>query len=198
MNIDLNLGDTQEILSQCKLEGLSVKEAAYVCATAYWETNKTMVPVREAYWLSESWRKSNLKYYPWYGRGYVQLTWEYNYAKASQETGVDLISNPDAALNKAVAAKILVKGMAEGWFTGKKLSDYQGYVSMRQIINGMDKANIIASIAQDYEKALIASGYTTLPDKQGKAATGPAQSLLEAVLAAIKAVADSFVKGSKK
>ena len=198
MNVDLNLGDTQEILSRCKQESLSVKEAAYVCATAYWETNKTMSPVKEAYWLSENWRKSNLRYYPWYGRGYVQLTWEENYKKASKETGVDLVSNPDTALNPKIAAEILVKGMVEGWFTGKKLSDYQGYVSMRQIINGEDKANIIASIAQDYEKALVTSGYTTLPDKQEKVITAPSQSLLEALLSAIKAVVTSFAKGTKK
>jgi len=198
MNVDLNLGDTQEILSRCKQESLSVKEAAYVCATAYWETNKTMSPVKEAYWLSENWRKSNLRYYPWYGRGYVQLTWEENYKKASKETGVDLVSNPDTALNPKIAAEILVKGMVEGWFTGKKLSDYQGYVSMRQIINGEDKANIIASIAQDYEKALVTSGYTALPDKQEKVITAPSQSLLEALLSAIKAVVTSFAKGTKK
>lgn len=84
MNPDLNLGDTQAILYQCKQERLPVK-AAYVIATSYWETNKTMVPVKEAYWLSENWRKDNLRYYPWYGRGYVQLTWEDNYKKASKE-----------------------------------------------------------------------------------------------------------------
>ena len=49
---------------------------AYGLATAWWETNKTMQPVREAYWLSEAWRKPNLRYYPHYGRGYVQLTWK--------------------------------------------------------------------------------------------------------------------------
>lgn len=195
MKPDLNLGDTQAILHQCKQERLPVKEAAYVLATSYWETNKTMVPVKEAYWLSENWRKDNLRYYPWYGRGYVQLTWEDNYKKASKEIGVDLISNPDVALNPTVAAKILVKGMIEGWFTGKKLSDYNNYVAMRHIINGSDKANVIASIAQDYEKALLASGYTALPDKQEKPPTAPSQSLLEAI---IKAIVAALTKGTKK
>lgn len=195
MNPNLNLGDTQAILYQCKQERLPVKEAAYVLATSYWETNKTMIPVKEAYWLSENWRKDNLRYYPWYGRGYVQLTWEDGYKKASKEIGVDLISNPDAALNPTVAAKILVKGMIEGWFTGKKLSDYDNYVAMRHIINGSDKANVIASIAQDYEKALLAFGYTPLPDKQEKPPTAHSQSLLEAI---IKAIVAALTEGTKK
>lgn len=195
MKPDLNLGDTQTILRQCKQERLPVKEAAYVLATSYWETNKTMTPVKEAYWLSENWRKDHLRYYPWYGRGYVQLTWEDNYKKASKEIGVDLISNPDIALNPTVAAKILVKGMIEGWFTGKKLSDYDNYLAMRHIINGSDKANVIASIAQDYERALIASGYTTLPNKQERPPTTPSQSLLETI---IKAIVAALTKGTKK
>lgn len=57
--IDMNLGDTQLILSECKRAGLSVKHTAYVLATAKWETNHTMKPVREAYWLSEDWRRKN-------------------------------------------------------------------------------------------------------------------------------------------
>src|SRR4029079_15992876 len=55
---------------------------AYMLATAFQETNQTMQPVREAYWLSEEWRRRNLRYYPFYGWGYVQLTWEANYRRA--------------------------------------------------------------------------------------------------------------------
>ena len=47
-----------------------------VLATVEWETNKTFQPVREAYWLNEDWRRAHLKYYPYYGRGFVQLTWK--------------------------------------------------------------------------------------------------------------------------
>ena len=40
---------------------------AYIMATVKHETNNTFEPVEEAYWLSESWRKANLRYYPWHG-----------------------------------------------------------------------------------------------------------------------------------
>lgn len=73
----------------------NLQQAAYVIATAWWETAQTMHPVREAYWLSETWRKKNLRYYPYYGRGYVQLTWEENYKKASDYFKVDFVNNPD-------------------------------------------------------------------------------------------------------
>src|SRR5262245_11530979 len=61
------------------------------------ETNATMQPVVEAYWLSEEWRAENLDYYPWYGRGFVQLTWEENYQRADDELGMAgaLIADPD-------------------------------------------------------------------------------------------------------
>src|SRR5438045_92240 len=52
---------------------------AYGLATAWHETAAQMQPVREAYWLSEDWRKANLRYFPWYGRGFVQITWQANY-----------------------------------------------------------------------------------------------------------------------
>src|SRR6185369_13816038 len=99
-------------------------QCAYVLATAFWETAHTMRPVVEAYWLSEDWRRRNLRYYPWYGRGFVQLTWEKNYAHAERETGEPVHQDPARALDPVVAAKIAVTGMREGWFTGRALGDF--------------------------------------------------------------------------
>lgn len=67
-----------------------------------------------------------------YGRGHVQLTWYDNYARATRELNkmqpeneqIDLIADPDLALRNDISAKIIVLGMQQGWFTGKKLSDY--------------------------------------------------------------------------
>ena len=42
------------------------------------------------------------------GRGLVQLTWRGNYAKAGAALGLDLVRNPDLALEPEVAARILV------------------------------------------------------------------------------------------
>lgn len=100
------------------------------------------------------------------GRGFVQLTGRRNYGLAGAELGLDLLNYPDLALNREAAAKILVWGMETGAFTGKKLSDYlasigdhAGYVRARRIINGTDRAELIANYAGGFEKALKAGGW---------------------------------------
>ena len=157
MAVNLTHGDTQLILKECAIQGLSKAHTAYVLATSKWETNHTMKPVREAYWLSEAWRQKNLRYYPWYGRGYVQLTWRDNYVLAGKKIGLDLTSDPDVVMQPRVAAMILVRGMKEGWFTGKKMSDYSTYEDMRRVVNGTDKRAEIAAIARQYEAILPVS-----------------------------------------
>jgi predicted chitinase len=76
--------------------------------------------VREAFWLSENWRRTHLRYYPFYGRGYVQLTWQKNYRRESQSdrTGIDLVTNPDVAMQPDIAAQVLFVGMEHGDFGG--------------------------------------------------------------------------------
>lgn len=162
--LDMKLGDTQLILAQCRAHGVLRNQAAYILATAFWESARTMKPVREAFWLSEQWRKANLRYYPWYGRGFVQLTWEENYIRAGQKLGCDLTTDPDEAMRPDIAADVLVIGMLEGWFTGKKLPDYitlgrSDFHGARRIVNGTDKAKEIANIARDYDAELKRSGY---------------------------------------
>lgn len=134
---------------------------AYVLATAYHETGKLMQGVKEGFNLSDAWRKKNLRYYPWYGRGLVQLTWEDNYRAASKLVGADLIANPDAALDLDISVKIIVEGMLSGLFTGKKLRDYlpneptrAQYANARRIINLMDKADLIAGYAIEFAEGL--------------------------------------------
>ena len=88
-------GTIEAIKSECAAQGIGLKpQMAYVLATVEWETNKTFKPVKEAYWLSEDWRRANLRYYPYYGRGFVQLTWKNNYATYGQLLGVDLVNEP--------------------------------------------------------------------------------------------------------
>ncbi len=81
-----------------------------------------------------------------YGRGYVQLTWYDNYLRAGSELGVDLVKNPELALQPEIAAKIMRLGIVGGWFTGRKLAHYfsgslKDFVNAHAIINGDVKKN---------------------------------------------------------
>lgn len=71
------------------------------------ETASQFSPVREAFWLDEEWRRENLRYYPYYGRGHIQLTWESNYRAAGEALGVDLVGDPNLALDPKTSADIL-------------------------------------------------------------------------------------------
>jgi putative chitinase len=155
----------EAILNEWDKQGGGLRyHLSYMLATAYHETAATMQAVREAYWLSEGWRRKHLRYYPWYGRGLVQLTWDYNYKLADEKLGLQgsLVANPDKALDPVIAVDVMFKGMAEGWFTKKKLSDYlykghQDWVGARHIINGTDKAEVIAHYAEVFDAAILAA-----------------------------------------
>jgi len=163
--VDLKLGCTRLIIDTCKKHALLRNQAAYALATAYHETAHTMVPVREM--GGETYLKSK-KYYPYVGMGFVQLTWEYNYKKATKELGVDFLSDPKKLLVPAYSSEILVVGMKDGWFTGKSLKNYitlsnSDFAGARRIINGTDKAALIAGYATQYDALLKAEGYGAAP-----------------------------------
>jgi predicted chitinase len=153
-------GTVAAIEAECIRQGLTLKaQIAYVLATTEHETNNTFRPVREAYWLPEFWRKRNLRYYPWYGRGFVQLTWDFNYERYGEILGIPLKKEPDRAMEPAIACFILVHGFKTGTFTGKKITDYirpgkTDLVGARRCINGKDKAGKIALIAVRRLKAM--------------------------------------------
>lgn len=134
---------------------------AYVLATSYHETARTMQPIDE-YGKGRGRRygiRDRVTGKTYYGRGHVQLTWKDNYRKLSQVTGIDLVSDPDLALDSAVSVKILIVGMMDGLFTGKSLKDYirpgaVDYVGARKIVNGTDRAQLIAGYASAFEEAL--------------------------------------------
>ncbi len=202
-------GTTKVIEYLVKVEE-NVQQAAYILATAWWETGQTMMPVKEAYWLSEDWRKKNLRYYPYYGRGYVQLTWDYNYKKASDYFKVDFVKKPDLVMDVQYALPILIVGMNEGWFTGKKLDsyidktdetdseDYSEYKNARRIVNGTDKADTIAKLALAFEKGLKAGGYKykqPLADVE-TTVTGAVEPKLSFWESLMKFISELFKKGN--
>jgi putative chitinase len=98
----------------------------------------------------------------YYGRGYVQLTWDWNYKAMGEKLGNRLLYEPRLALDPEVAYSIMSLGMRNGSFTGKGLSKYINdeqcdYVNARRIINGTDKAELIAGYARKLESILRGS-----------------------------------------
>ena len=97
--------------------------------------------------------------YKYRGRGYVQITWKNNYEKLSRALNIDIVNQPDRALDPKIAAATAIYGMETGLFTGKKLSDYiseshQDYYNARKIINGLDRASDIEGFAKKFLKIL--------------------------------------------
>jgi predicted chitinase len=149
-------GLARAVIKEGRKHGLTLKtQIAYIMATVQHETANTYKPVREAFWLSEAWRRQNLRYYPYYGRGYVQLTWLDNYKKYRDILGKDLVGNPDLALDPSIALYVLVHGMANGIFTGRRLGQYVNvnrtdFVGARKVINGTNQDHHIANLAQQW------------------------------------------------
>jgi putative chitinase len=134
---------------------------AYMLATAHHETDRTMQPIEE-------YGKGKGKKYGipdpvtgkvYYGRGFVQLTWNYNYKTLGKALNVDLYRKPELALNLNIATQVMFYGMINGTFTGRRLGRYfnttsEDWVNARRIINGTDKANLIAGYAKEYYAAI--------------------------------------------
>ncbi len=144
--------------------GMPDHHLAYCLATAWHETAFTVKPIEEYG------RGKGKPYGPsgFWGRGYVQLTWKDNYEKAGKELGVDLVGSPALAMQPDIAAKIMFRGMTEGWFTGKKLSDYfsagaDDPINARRIINGTDRAAQVAGYHRVFLAALVPLTASVVP-----------------------------------
>jgi putative chitinase len=116
----------------------------------------------------------------YYGRGYVQLTWDYNYRNMGKVLGNRLLYEPSLALDAEVAYRIMSYGMRNGSFTGAKLSrfinaDGCDYVNARKIINGLDQAQRIAGYATRLEKVLRDSAVAAVPGVPAPQPATPAQ-----------------------
>lgn len=154
---------------------------AYGLATAYHETAGTMQPIREygsrAYIMNlydvtgknpaRARKMGNTTPgdgWLYRGGGYPQLTWKDNYVKAGRALNRHLELHPEDIMIPVVAAEITVRGMEEGWFTGRKLGDFikpgsANFKGARAVINGSDKAALIAGYAETFLGALTAGGW---------------------------------------
>lgn len=171
----------ETILDRWNLHSKAANPAlAYVLATAFHETAGTMRPVRETlaksdgeavarlerafaagqlasvkvpYWRPDANGKS------WFGRGFVQLTHKRNYEVMSDFTGEDLVADPGLAMRIDIAAKVLIEGMRLGIFTGWRLDsffcrDKTDWVGARKIVNGRDRAELVAGYGRAFAAAL--------------------------------------------
>jgi hypothetical protein len=102
----------------------------------------------------------------YYGRGYVQLTWWSNYVKAGVAIGkgLDLLFDPEKVNEPEIAYKIMSGGMrtGSGFANHRTFSRYfndkgTDYKSARRMVNGHDKADEIAAVAERFEKVLQSS-----------------------------------------
>ncbi len=162
---------------------MDLRWGAYMLATAKAETGK-FLPIEE---YESLWKKSTgkgqyaeelsvtdaagttrkLRYY---GRGYVQLTWQKNYRSMGEALGLGetLVHAPERALEPEIAYNVASLGMREGRFasdkTGKAMSLPRfidgancNYRYARQIINGLDRADEIAGYATAFEVLMLLS-----------------------------------------
>jgi predicted chitinase len=138
---------------------------AYALATTYHETDQHMQPIEE-YGKGRGMpygKPDPTTGQVYYGRGFVQLTWERNYKTMSDLLGVDFVDHPELALDLDNATNIMFIGMIKGLFTGKSLANYfnsttEDWVNARRIINGLDKAQAIAMYGHNFYSAI---SYTT-------------------------------------
>lgn len=144
-----------------------LRQVAYFLATIQWETAGTLEPLRErrASLKQITLRQLQDRYWPsgFYGRGYIQLTWERNYKKIGQMIGQNLVGDPDLLLQPLVSYDVAARGMREGWFTRRPLGRYieegrpPDYTNARRVVNGLDAAEEIAALAANWELILRAA-----------------------------------------
>ena len=146
---------------------------AYMLATSFHETARTMQPIEErgkgAGKPYGQRRKYSGAIYAepdklFFGRGDVQLTWYENYEMMGRLLDLPLLDEPELALNPLVSARIMIEGMTRGRsnrgdFTGVSLENYfnankEDPFNARRIINGLDCAKLIEGYYRKFLSAL--------------------------------------------
>jgi Chitinase class I len=157
---------------------------AYMLATAFHETARTMQAVRETKassddkaiqildkafyagklkWVKKPYWNKGADGKSWLGRGLVQLTHKANYETLGHAIGMDLVADPNRAMDLDVAVRVMFAGMTKGLFTGKKLADFligskTDWKGARKIINGTESDEKVAAYAVYFYRAIA---YTT-------------------------------------
>lgn len=144
-----------------------IRWLAYALATAFHETAAEMQPIEEyGQGQGKEYGQPAGPYnQAYYGRGFVQITWLENYQKAEEVLTNDYrlptpcVEYPHRLLEAEPSALVLYDGMINSWFTGLGLPDFfnadtEDPVNARKIVNGLDKADLIAGYYWEFKKAL--------------------------------------------
>lgn len=157
-----------------------ITECAYLMATAYHESGRFKYDEEIGKGAGKKYGEeiflSSSKTVAFYGRGWPQHTWLTNYAKLSVRATLafgkemDFVNKPDAInASDEVQAWAMWECMISGLWTGKNFADYKNaegvldYFEARRIVNGTDRADLIAGYARKFEEALK----TVTPEPSG-------------------------------
>lgn len=127
-NVSLSWPKVEQSLTDLGMTGIPVCIAAIATIRIECPPFK---PIKE--YGSDAYLRSK-KYFPFVGRGFIQITWEENYKKYGDLLGIDLIANPDLALDPDVAASIFA-----AYFKDHKIQDLaqsDDWLAVRRAING--------------------------------------------------------------
>lgn len=146
------------IYNECKALDMTLEQTAFVLANTRHETAQYK-HFQEIDGRNQAIKLGYKGGADWYGRGYIQLTHNTNYALWSKWTGVDLVSNPDILITDLdLSAFIACSGVKFGSFTASPpISHYvndhnKDYYNAREIVNGdkLKVGNLIAGYTQEY------------------------------------------------
>lgn len=152
------------LLKMQRVELVTPERGAYILATAHHETDR--FNAMEEYASGEAYegradlgntKPGDGKLYK--GRGFPMLTGRRNYEMASEMTGRDLIEGPTLASDPDLSAVVIVFGMMDGLFTKRGLAAFindskTDFINARKVVNGLDRAETIADIAERYLQAI--------------------------------------------
>lgn len=173
------LAGMEALLNEWERQKLTdLRWLAYILATTYHETARTMQPIEEFgkgrnmdYGKKLKMGKGPGKRVPYttpdklyYGRGHTQNTWFENYEKltraaAKQGFDWDFLNKPELLLQMEPSIWATFFAMQTGLYTGKALMHFfndttEDWKNARKIINGLDKADQIATQAKVFFAAL--------------------------------------------